>query len=172
MGTAIAESMAGTYDVFGRLPVTFYKNTQQLPDFADYNMQGRTYRYMTDKPLYPFGYGLNYGKYHVASAAYDAKKNSIVGTIVTDRESPARYKSRLVQLYLMGDDPKGPRKTLIGLAHDHEGRFSIDIDPFWLRQYNENTGEMEPPKPGTPLHLLVGLNSDDKEAIKITIKSE
>ena len=172
MGTAIAESMAGTYDVFGRLPVTFYKNTQQLPDFADYNMQGRTYRYMTDKPLYPFGYGLNYGKYHVASAAYDAKKNSIVGTIVTDRESPARYKSRLVQLYLMGDDPKGPRKTLIGLAHDHEGRFSINIDPFWLRQYNENTGEMEPPKPGTPLHLLVGLNSDDKEAIKITIKSK
>jgi beta-glucosidase len=65
-GTAVAEALAGDFSPSGRLPVTFYKSVDQLPPFEDYNMKGRTYRYFTGEPLYPFGYGLTY-----ASFAYD-----------------------------------------------------------------------------------------------------
>ena len=50
-GTAVADVISGTYNPSGRLPITFYKSTSQLPDFLDYSMKGRTYRYMTEEPL-------------------------------------------------------------------------------------------------------------------------
>ena len=59
-GTAIADVLFGRYNPAGRLPVTYVKSLDQLPEFTDYSMAGRTYRYMTDTPLYPFGYGLSY----------------------------------------------------------------------------------------------------------------
>ena len=59
-GTAIGETLAGVNNPAGRLPVTFYKGTEQLPDFEDYNMKNRTYRYFTGEPLYGFGHGLSY----------------------------------------------------------------------------------------------------------------
>ncbi len=59
-GTAIADVLFGDYNPAGRLPVTFYTGVSQLPPFEDYHMQGRTYRYFSDQPLYPFGYGLSY----------------------------------------------------------------------------------------------------------------
>ena len=54
-GTAVGDIVSGKVSPSGRLPITFYKSTAQLPDFLDYNMKGRTYRYMTEAPLYPFG---------------------------------------------------------------------------------------------------------------------
>lgn len=62
-GTAVAQTLSGRNDPAGRLPVTFYKSVDQLPPFGDYNMKGRTYRYFTGKPLYPFGYGLSYTQF-------------------------------------------------------------------------------------------------------------
>ena len=59
-GKAAAEVLFGDYNPAGRLPVTFYRNIAQLPDFEDYNMTGRTYRYFKGDPLFPFGYGLSY----------------------------------------------------------------------------------------------------------------
>jgi len=58
-GQAVADVLFGDYNPSGKLPITFYRDSQQLPDFEDYSMAGRTYRYMSD-PLFPFGYGLNY----------------------------------------------------------------------------------------------------------------
>ena len=167
MGSAIAKSLAGEYDCFGRLPVTFYKSTAQLPDFSDYNMQGRTYRYMTEEPLYPFGYGLNYGKYHLEDVSYNAESMTVKGRIVTDRESPAGEMSQIVQVYLVGNNPQDPRKQLVGIAYCNNDFFSITLEPFWLRSFNETNGQMELPKPGTQLHLLVGLSSNDKDFIEI-----
>ncbi|WP_127132779.1 glycoside hydrolase family 3 C-terminal domain-containing protein [Pseudoflavitalea rhizosphaerae] len=62
-GTAIADVLFGDYNPAGRLPVTFYANDKDLPDFNSYDMKGRTYRYFTGKPLYPFGYGLSYSSF-------------------------------------------------------------------------------------------------------------
>jgi len=59
-GTAVADVLFGDYNPAGRLPVTFYKSLEQVPDFHDYSMKGRTYRYFDGEPLYPFGFGLSY----------------------------------------------------------------------------------------------------------------
>lgn len=63
-GTAIADVLFGDHNPSGRLPVTFYKSVKDLPEFADYSMKGRTYRYFGGEPLYPFGYGLSYTKFY------------------------------------------------------------------------------------------------------------
>ncbi len=59
-GTAVADTLSGKNNPAGRLPVTFYKDVSQLPNFENYSMNGRTYRYFKGKPLYPFGYSLSY----------------------------------------------------------------------------------------------------------------
>lgn len=59
-GLAIVETLFGMNNPNGKLPVTFYKNLSQLPDYEDYDMSDRTYRYFRGEPLYPFGYGLSY----------------------------------------------------------------------------------------------------------------
>lgn len=60
IGTAVADVLFGDYNPAGRLPITFYKSDADLPDYRDYSMQGRTYRYFEKTPLYPFGFGLSY----------------------------------------------------------------------------------------------------------------
>jgi beta-glucosidase len=71
-GTAIAQTLAGVNNPAGRLPVTFYKGTEQLPDFDDYTMSNRTYRYFTGEPLYPFGYGLSYSKFEYSNLKFSS----------------------------------------------------------------------------------------------------
>ena len=66
---AVAKILFGEEEPEGKLPVTFYKDLRGMPDFEDYSMKGRTYRYLTGEPLYPFGYGLGYGKADIVKAA-------------------------------------------------------------------------------------------------------
>lgn len=70
-GQAVAELLFGKYSPSGKLPVTFYKSTNVLPDFSDYAMKNRTYRYIEEEPLYPFGYGLTYGDAVVSNLKLD-----------------------------------------------------------------------------------------------------
>ena len=161
MGTAVANALFGYTDGFGRLPVTFYKSTAQLPDFEDYDMQGRTYRYMTEEPLFPFGYGLSYGHFHYDSVTFDRSSLTVSGTLVLDSvDIPLRGSSEIIQIYLTDPDSKqGPRRQLIATQRVYLGptedrcRFAIPIDPFWLRRYNEQTDEMELPQAGIPMTL-------------------
>src|SRR5436309_15669240 len=72
-GAAVAETLSGKNNPAGRLPVTFYTGVDQLPNFEDYGMANRTYRYFTGKPLYPFGYGLSYTKFNYADLSVSAE---------------------------------------------------------------------------------------------------
>ena len=164
MGTAVANALFGITDGFGRLPVTFYKSTAQLPPFEDYDMQGRTYRYMTEEPLFPFGYGLSYGHFHYDSVTFDRESLTVHGLLVLDSvDVSLRGSSETIQIYLTDANSKqGPRRQLVATKRVYLGpvtgdrcRFAISVDPFWMRRYDEGTGEMEPPVPGTPITLEI-----------------
>lgn len=115
-GRAVAEVLFGDYNPAGRLPVTFYRNISQLPDFEDYNMTGRTYRYMNEAPLFPFGYGLSYTTFKYGQAVMAKDKISAGETLkltVPVTNAGQRDGEEVVQVYLKKqDDPEGPSKTL------------------------------------------------------------
>jgi beta-glucosidase len=98
-GTAIAEVLFGDYNPAGRLPVTFYESTAQLPDFRDYSMKGRTYRYLEDKPLYPFGFGLSYTQFHYRDLQIRQTNNQIEAQVTVENIGE-RSGDEVVQLYL------------------------------------------------------------------------
>lgn len=109
-GTAVAEILFGDVNPSGKLPVTFYKNTQQLPDFEEYKMAGRTYRYMKEQPLFCFGYGLSYTTFEFGTPKYNAKKD-VVTVEVTN--TGKRDGDEVVQVYIKRiADTEGPNKTL------------------------------------------------------------
>ncbi len=102
-GIAVADAIFGKFSPAGRLPVTFYRTTEELPDFCDYSMKGRTYKYIETTPLYPFGYGLSYTKFQYSTIALskdivdvgDNVKCSVKVTNVGKMKS-----DEVVQLYL------------------------------------------------------------------------
>ena len=108
-GDAVADVLFGDYDPAGRLPVTFYKSARDLPPFEDYNMvpdslgQGRTYRYFTDVPLYPFGFGLSYTKFNYSNLKVSSgpvKANDTIKVTVNVRNVGERDGDEVVQLYV------------------------------------------------------------------------
>lgn len=102
-GTAVADILFGDYNPAGRLPVTFYKSDSDLPDFTDYTMTNRTYRYFTGKPLYGFGYGLSYTTFRydqlTTPASVSTGKNLTVSVRVTNTGKMAG--DEVVQLYVV-----------------------------------------------------------------------
>jgi len=118
-GTAIADTLAGINNPSGRLPVTFYKSTGQLPAFTDYAMKGRTYRYFTGEALYPFGYGLSYSTF--AYSGLMAKRTATGAEIrATVRNTSSREGDEVLQLYIaggLGDD--APIRSLRGFERLH-----------------------------------------------------
>jgi beta-glucosidase len=122
-GTAVAETLSGKNDPAGRLPVTFYKGVDQLPPFEDYSMKGRTYRYFSGTPLYPFGYGLSYTKFEysdlkVPADAVKAGDPMVVEAKVTNTGSVAG--DEVAQLYLSFPAlPGAPLKALRGFERVH-----------------------------------------------------
>lgn len=115
-GTAVAEVLFGKYNPAGRLPVTFYRNVSQLPDFEDYDMSGRTYRFMTQEPLFPFGYGLSYTTFEYGEMTLDKNKinaGEVLKLTVTITNTGKRDGEEVVQVYLRKHgDTDGPQKTL------------------------------------------------------------
>lgn len=115
-GKAVADVLFGKYNPAGRLPVTFYKNINQLPDFEDYNMTNRTYRYMSEKPLFPFGHGLSYSSFEYGKPGLNSDKvaaGNPVKITVNVTNTSNRDGEEVVQVYLRRkNDPEGPEKTL------------------------------------------------------------
>jgi beta-glucosidase len=96
----------GDYNPGGRLPVTFYKSVDDVPDFTDYNMKGRTYRYFNGKPLYPFGYGLSYTTFAYTNLQlpHSIKKNSALQAEVTVKNTGEVAGDEVAQLYVSHPD--------------------------------------------------------------------
>ncbi len=118
-GTAIARTLAGLNNPAGRLPVTFYASLDGLPDFTDYSIKGRTYRYFTGKPLWGFGYGLSYSKFTygpVRLSAETVKAGYPVSASVTVTNAGSVAGDEVVEAYLKTPQPGGPIQSLVGFA--------------------------------------------------------
>jgi len=136
-GTAIADALAGTANPAGRLPVTFYQSVDQLPAFDNYAMDGRTYRYLHQKPLYGFGYGLSYSKFAYKNLHLSAPKlNAGVPLHVTvDVENTSAIAGdEVAELYITPPTaPGNPNHWLAGFKRVHlephqVGHVAFDVD--------------------------------------------
>jgi beta-glucosidase len=178
MGTAVTQLLFGERDDFGRLPVTFYRSTDDLPDFEDYDMAGRTYRYADREHVeFPFGYGLSYSYHQLWGAPEISEANFTVSGLVSQCNTDCKAKKHrtVVQVYLKNEnDRDAPVKQLIAVKSiwtvsiDEKVPFKIALDPFWFRQYNPETGLMEEPKDGTEFTLQVGFSSDDRDLVDLS----
>ncbi len=137
-GDAIAQTLSGKNDPAGRLPVTFYRSVHQLPPFEDYSMQGRTYRYFTGKPLWPFGYGLSYTKFKYSdltlpSAPIQAGDPLNASVRVTNVGKVAG--DEVVELYLKFPKvPGAPNIALRGFDRVHLNPGESQIVNFHLKR--------------------------------------
>lgn len=176
-GTAVADILFGDYNPSGRLPITFYKSVDQLPDFQDYNMQGRTYRYMTQEPLYPFGYGLSYTTFDFRNAKLSqnkiAKDQSV--TLSLDIANTGQTDGdEVAQVYIKNpNDPKGPLKALkafkrVNVKAGSTQQVSIELEPKAFQSFNDQTQTMEV-RPGK-YKVLYGSSSADKDLKSIDLE--
>lgn len=118
---AVAEALLGETNPAGRLPVTFYRDTKDQPDFADYSMRNRTYRYYTGTPLYAFGHGLSYTTFayeKLALSASSARAGDTIQVTVTVKNTGTRAGDEVVQLYATAEKPPVPMplRQLVGFA--------------------------------------------------------
>ena len=173
-GTAIADVLFGDYNPGGKLPVTFYKTSSQLPDYEDYSMKGRTYRYFNDA-LFPFGYGLSYTTWKVEGGKW--KENTNGGTVTVDvTNTGQRSGTEIVQLYIRDlQDADGPLKSLRGFervtlkaGETKTVAFQLDKKSFEFWDVETNTMRTK----SGQYEILVGTSSLDKDLKKLTVKMD
>ena len=178
-GTAVAEVLFGDYNPAGRLPVTFYRNVSQLPDFEDYNMAGRTYRYMQDTPLFPFGYGLSYTTFSYDKVVLDKSEVTAGQTLkltVPVTNTGKRDGEEVVQVYLKKQgDAEGPVKTLrafkrVFIPAGQTTNIEFDLKDKELEWWDEQTNTVRVCS-GT-YDIMVGGSSEDEslQQTLVTIK--
>ena len=177
---ALAEVLLGDYNPGGKLPVTFYRSNNDLPDFLDYSMKNRTYRYFEGQPQYAFGYGLSYttfavgkGKITAKSAKADSKKPFCVVVVPVTNTGNCEG-TETVQVYVKSlDDPGAPIKALKGFkklslkpGETQQAVISLDAEAF--EYYNEAIDELSV-KPGR-YQILYGTSSLDKDLQALDFK--
>ena len=177
---ALAEVLLGDYNPGGKLPVTFYRSNNDLPDFLDYSMKNRTYRYFEGQPQYAFGYGLSYttfavgkGKITAKSAKADSKKPFCVVVVPVTNTGNCEG-TETVQVYVKAlDDPGAPIKALKGFkklslkpGETKQAVISLDAEAF--EYYNEAIDELSV-KPGR-YQILYGTSSLDKDLQALDFK--
>lgn len=167
-GNAIADVLFGDCNPSGKLSVTFYKDDSQLPDFEDYSMKGRTYRYFND-PLFAFGYGLSYTNFEIGEAKMQGKESITIPVTNVGK----RAGTEIVQVYIRNlSDAEGPLKSLRAFQRvDLKGGETVNV----TLKLNEKSFEFWDPetntmrtKPGK-YEILYGNSSMDKDLKKMTI---
>ena len=167
-GEALAEVLTGQYNPSGKLPVTFYRSLNDLPDFLDYTMTNRTYRYFRGEALFPFGYGLSYTTFDISKPVY--KKNKVRVNI---KNTGDKEGTEVLQVYIRRiDDAEGPLKTLrayqrVQLKAGESKTVDIDFprDRFEGWDTQTNTMRVVPGK----YELMVGSSSADSDLKKTTM---
>ncbi len=176
-GKAVADVLFGNYNPAGRLPVTFYKNIAQLPDFENYNMQGRTYRFMQEKPLFPFGYGLSYTsfKYGKPLLTPDKTKGKNNFKLVIPVKNTGKIAGEeTVQVYLKkNDDTQGPVKTLrafrrVNIPAGKTLNVAFELNDKNLEWWDTTTNSMHV-TPST-YQLMVGSSSDSNDLTTLALE--
>jgi beta-glucosidase len=176
---ALAEVLFGDYNPNGKLPVTFYRSNNDLPDFLDYSMKNRTYRYFTGVPQYAFGYGLSYTTFNIGDAKISAKqmkKNGKVTLTIPVTNTGSREGAETVQVYVKAlDDAGAPIKALKGfqklnLKAGETKKATITLDGEAFEYYDEMIDELAT-KAGR-YQILYGTSSMDKDlkAIDFVVK--
>lgn len=135
-GRAVAEMIFGAYSPEGKLPVTFYRTAEELPEFTDYSMKGRTYRYMEKEALYPFGYGLSYTSFALTNVSLDSDTIAAGEKIILTadlKNTGEMAGGETVQVYVKALRPGTPNAQLKGLKKvflqpGEEARVEIVLD--------------------------------------------
>lgn len=144
-GRAVADVLFGDYNPAGRLPVTFYSSTKQLPPFEEYSMKGRTYRYMKEKPLFPFGFGLSYTSFKYSKATVNnrnIKKGESVKLSFKIENTGEKDGDEVAQIYLKKKgDKEGANLTLrsfkrIFIKSGETKEISFNLSPDELKWYD------------------------------------
>ena len=173
-GTAIADVLFGDFNPCGKLPVTFYADDSQLPDFDDYAMTGRTYRYFTGTPLYPFGHGLGYSEFKY--------RRPRVRNTGSGKELVLRLKNKgrmdgdeIVQVYLSRpDDTEGPVKALkafkrVPVKAGKTVKVVIPLDKETFEWWNPESGMMEYRAGEYILHVGGSSDASVQKTVKVRI---
>ena len=165
-GTAVADVLYGNVNPSGKLPVTFYRDDSQLPDYEDYSMRGRTYRYFAD-PLFAFGYGLSYTTFEIGNAKLNIDQNGS-GTLSVDVMNTGRRDGdEVVQLYIRNlDDQEGPLKSLrafqrVSVKAGQTQTVTLQLSPRSFEFFDPETNTMRT-RPGH-YQLFYGNSSQDKD---------
>ncbi|MPS75170.1 MAG: glycosyl hydrolase [Chryseobacterium sp.] len=186
-GTAVADVLAGDYNPSGRLPITFYKNLEQLDNnlsktskhqgFENYDMQGRTYRYMTEKPLYAFGHGLSYSKFAYGNAklsknTINSNENVTITIPVTNNSE--RDGEEVIQVYVKrNNDSLAPVKTLraferVLIKSKETKNIQLTVSKDSFKFYDEKEDDLTP-KAGD-YTIFYGGTSDESGLKSLQVK--
>ena len=174
-GQAVAEILFGDYNPAGRLPITFYKNVDQLPDFEDYNMNGRTYRYFQGEPLFPFGHGLSYTTFTYGDVQLpaSAKDDETIKICVPVTNSGKMDGDETVQVYIKKQsDTEGPIKALRAFKRVHIPagqtiQVELELTPKQLEWWDAETNTMR--TQAGKFDIMIGGNSVDLQKQTITL---
>lgn len=170
-GTAVSDVLFGTVNPSGKLPVTFYKRTDQLPDYEDYSMRGRTYRYFSD-PLFAFGYGLSYTTFRFGRACAEAAEGGYRLSVPLTNTG-TRPGEEVVQVYIRRvADANGPLKSLrafrrVALKAGESTTVEIPLSRKSFECFDESTNTMRT-LPGD-YELMYGNSSRPEDLQTLTV---
>ena len=171
-GKAAARILFGDVSPSGKLPVTFYETLEELPEFTDYAMKGRTYRYMENKAQFPFGYGLTYGKVVVTDAAVSTNDEASVTVQATVTNQGHTATRDVIQIYIKNtDSPLAVRNpelvafTPVFLTAGETQTISLTISSRAFTVVDENGIRKED---GTHFQIFVGCSQPDERSVELT----